>query len=49
MDFELYSVEGTEPLDIALTGSALFEQYDESELKDLASNDCYENLYPNVA
>ena len=49
VDLEQYDIAIAEPLEIAFTVSALFEQYDEDELKDLASNDCCENLYPNVA
>ena len=36
-------------LDIALSSSALFDQYDEAERIEAANDDSYENLYPYIA
>ena len=47
MDIE--QIELPEPLEIALLGGVLFEQYDEQTLAVEAANDSYENLYPHVA
>ncbi len=47
MELELIDFEMTEPLEIAASCSVLFDQYD--ELESTSQDDCYENLYPNVA
>ena len=47
MEIELIDFDGIEPLEMAASCSVLFDQYD--ELESTSQDDCYENLYPNVA
>ena len=47
MELELIDFENAESIDIAVSCSALFDQYD--DLEYAAQADDYENLYPNIA
>ncbi|MEM9622903.1 MAG: hypothetical protein AAF993_14725 [Pseudomonadota bacterium] len=49
MDLAANEIDIDDTLAIALQGSSLFEQYNELDLLTQAQEDCYENLYPNVA
>ncbi len=47
MELELIDFENAETIDIAVSCSALFDQYDDPEYAVQA--DDYENLYPSIA
>ena len=49
MDTNTMYLESNDVLEIAFSCEALFDQYDEQATPWQANDDCYENLYPNVA